>query len=433
MWDLSPRSAGRTAKGSARGARRVPGRRILTAGLGIGAVVATGAVAQASAHGDGFFSSGASSTAQHATMAAAQQSWAQNAWTSSMSTPDYFSRMSFCMPSSSHQSETTPKQMTDDQMAARKTGDGDGDDQVKTLTTKQWQQAPAWDRTTWRTMFDREWWSRHLTIKTFVDKADPTFNQLLGINDNGVVAGYYGSGEDATHPNKGYLVWPPYGQRNIVNHNVPGAVQTQEIGINDSAVQVGFSIDKAGVTTGFVRFASHIRTVHNPLSTAKPAVDQLLGINNRGVAAGFYDDANGNSHGYLYNVCNGEFQVVRIPVAHDSLQATGVNDLGVVTGFYVTGKVTHGFVIDHGTFKSIDLGNDQMTQPFGIDNAGDLVGSYVDKAGATHGFLWQRGHLRTIDVPHATGGTVVNGVNNRGQLVGFFTTADKRTIGFIAS
>src|SRR4051794_31731419 len=40
------------------------------------------------------------------------------------------------------------------------------------------------------------------SFKTLDDPADPTFNQLLGINDSGVIAGYFGSG-DAGHPNKG--------------------------------------------------------------------------------------------------------------------------------------------------------------------------------------------------------------------------------------
>ena len=35
--------------------------------------------------------------------------------------------------------------------------------------------------------------------------ADPSFNQLLGINNSGRIAGYFGSGLHG-HPNKGYLV-----------------------------------------------------------------------------------------------------------------------------------------------------------------------------------------------------------------------------------
>src|SRR5215470_4044379 len=41
-------------------------------------------------------------------------------------------------------------------------------------------------------------------VLTLNDRRDITFNQLLGINNEGVIVGYFGSGADAAHPNKGY-------------------------------------------------------------------------------------------------------------------------------------------------------------------------------------------------------------------------------------
>jgi hypothetical protein len=62
---------------------------------------------------------------------------------------------------------------------------------------------------------------------------DPTFNQELGINNAGVIAGYFGSGA-AGHPNKGYTVVRPYKtQLDFTNENFPGSVQTQVTGINN--------------------------------------------------------------------------------------------------------------------------------------------------------------------------------------------------------
>jgi hypothetical protein len=54
--------------------------------------------------------------------------------------------------------------------------------------------------------------SASYAFRTLDDPADVTFNQLLGINNRGVIAGYFGSGA-AGHPNKGYLLRPPYGSR----------------------------------------------------------------------------------------------------------------------------------------------------------------------------------------------------------------------------
>ena len=46
------------------------------------------------------------------------------------------------------------------------------------------------------------------SFTTLDNPGDPTFNQLLGINDNGVIVGYFGSGA-AGHPNVGYEISPP--------------------------------------------------------------------------------------------------------------------------------------------------------------------------------------------------------------------------------
>ena len=50
---------------------------------------------------------------------------------------------------------------------------------------------------------------------------DLTFDQLLGINNEGVIAGDLGSGAKG-HPNKGYQLFALYGQGNYESENFPG-------------------------------------------------------------------------------------------------------------------------------------------------------------------------------------------------------------------
>ena len=76
-------------------------------------------------------------------------------------------------------------------------------------------------------------------FETRNNATDPTFNQLLGINSGGLISGYFGSGA-AGHPNKGYLLAPPYGQVDYKNENFPGSAQTQVTGLNDNGTTVGF-------------------------------------------------------------------------------------------------------------------------------------------------------------------------------------------------
>ncbi len=87
-------------------------------------------------------------------------------------------------------------------------------------------------------------------VLTLNDRRDLTFNQLLGINNEGVIVGYFGSGADANHPNKGYELLPPFAQGDFGNRNFPGSAQTQVTGLNDTGVTVGFfSTTNAAVVT----------------------------------------------------------------------------------------------------------------------------------------------------------------------------------------
>ncbi len=67
-------------------------------------------------------------------------------------------------------------------------------------------------------------------------------------------------------------------------------------------------------------------------------------------------------------------------------------------------------------FISIDVPGSTSTQAIGINNAGQIVGRYIDSAGAEHGFLDSGGVFSTIDAPY--GATIASGINNIGQIVG---------------
>ena len=76
------------------------------------------------------------------------------------------------------------------------------------------------------------------SFRTLNNHHDQTFNQLLGINNEGLIAGYFGSGAKG-HPNKGYRLSKPYSQGNYANENYPGSGQTQVTGLNDTAPRSG--------------------------------------------------------------------------------------------------------------------------------------------------------------------------------------------------
>jgi probable HAF family extracellular repeat protein len=250
---------------------------------------------------------------------------------------------------------------------------------------------------------------QHFTFQKIADPADPTFTQLLGINDHRVIAGYHTN----TPGNKGFTLKLP---ASFTDENFSQSAQTQVVGINNNDKTVGFYIDQGGTNHGFVKpNGKTAKTVDLPGTT----FNQLLGINNKNQAAGYYQDAQGLQHGYVHEA-DGSFLVLNIPMPSD--QATGINDQGDVVGFMQTSPAatsSDGFLLHDGQLKKIDYPKATFTQALGINNRGDIVGVYNDANGMTHGFEYRDGSYMSIDVPGASS-TTVNGINNEGMIVGFF-------------
>lgn len=281
--------------------------------------------------------------------------------------------------------------------------------------------------------------SPNYSFRTLNDNRDRTFNQLLGINNSGSIAGYFGSGE-AGHPNKGYVLRPRYGQHNYRNENVPGSVQTQVTGLDNVGETVGFWVDKKGDNFGFYSAnGRRFHTVNFPTGgNAKPQVDQLLGVNDHSVAVGFYTDSKGSNHGYTYSIRRRVFHRVRIPGA-TSVTAAAINNWGDVAGFDVNASgATEAFLQrSDGHLTRLSYPGATMTQAFGVNDGDEVVGAYTVGSGdnaATHGFVWVPGlGFQNVDDPDGIGSTTVNGVNDRGQLVGFYTDSAGNTDGMLAT
>ena len=285
-----------------------------------------------------------------------------------------------------------------------------------------------------------------LTFTTLNDNADPTFNQLLGINDHGKIAGYLGiGGNDAQHPNKGYTLNAPYTQHSYTNENFPGSAQTQVTGLNNGDDSVGFWVDGAGNQFGFVKDGNKFVNVVDPLANGAAAggatTEQLLGVNDHDVAVGFYTDANGNNHGFTYDIAKHSFHAVSVG-GLASVTATGINNAGDISGFFQAGANTEGFVEDpHGRVTLLAGPSGAVSvQALGLNNEGQVVGSFTDAQNNTHGFLYNEktASYTTIDDPNQapsagnpTTMTVANGINDKGQIVGFYMDSAGNTDGML--
>jgi hypothetical protein len=281
-------------------------------------------------------------------------------------------------------------------------------------------------------------------VLTLNDRRDITFNQLLGINNEGVIAGYFGSGA-AGHPNKGYVLSAPFAQRNFGNENFPGSVQTQVTGLNDRGVTVGFwsrqnTASMSNANFGFYSVNGRFISVNFPTGTpSSPPVDQLLGVNNHNVAVGFFTNASGINRGYTYNINTRTFSRVLVPGTAGlgpSLTAAAINNHGDVAGFYnkTAAQVDAFLRLSSGRFITLAFPGAAMTQAFGVNDFDQVVGTYTVGTGnnaVTHGFTWLGGQFASVDIGGASA-TTINGVNDEGDLVGFYTDAKGNTDGFFA-
>ena len=93
------------------------------------------------------------------------------------------------------------------------------------------------------------------------------------------------------------------------------------------------------------------------------------------------------------------FNIVTIDVpGSTSTTAIGINNAGQIVGSYVSGGQTHGLVYANGTFATLDVPGSTSTQVTSINNVGQIVGFYTDAAGS-HVFLDTNGAFSTLNIP----------------------------------
>jgi hypothetical protein len=83
--------------------------------------------------------------------------------------------------------------------------------------------------------------------------------------------------------------------------------------------------------------------------------------------------------------------------------------------------VVHGFLWEKGRFTRLDVSGSIWTQPFGINDRGEISGGYYDATGKQHGFVLRRGKYTTIDAPRPiddfSNGNIAWGTNDRREIV----------------
>ncbi|MBZ5623678.1 MAG: hypothetical protein LAQ69_34000 [Acidobacteriia bacterium] len=272
------------------------------------------------------------------------------------------------------------------------------------------------------------------------DVPGAALTSVQGINAEGAVVGFY---TDTNGKQHGFLL----SGGSVTTIDYSGALATIARGINSHGDIVGTHVDAAnlpgGGLKGFLLKSGGFTDVNYPghLNTIAQR------INDEGLITGCYHDTDtmGTMHSMMFDgvkysdigtpasmgngalpdgsVTTGFYTDMMTNVSHAYLESGGnvapfdfpfsigtaawdLNPSGQVVGNYTdAAKKGHGFLLTPSpfeaafgitpepglvpsyTFESIDFPGAVKTNPFAINSRGDIVGSYGDSAGKTHGFL----------------------------------------------
>jgi uncharacterized membrane protein len=218
-----------------------------------------------------------------------------------------------------------------------------------------------------------------------LDYPGVTASEAFSINKKGEIVGAFADSSGYLHGYK--LVSGVFTQL-----DVPGAKGTTvALGVNNSGDIVGMYADPVtGNADGYLLSGGTYTSIIVPGAT----YTYTEGINNAGVIAGYYFDSTMNSHGFTWN--KGTITTIDYGNGYPNTYLAGINDAGLIVGGYGSGITIdsvaypweHGFLYSGGTFSTFDapFGDVQVTQPWGMNNKGEIVGGYVDSQGMLYGF-----------------------------------------------
>lgn len=130
------------------------------------------------------------------------------------------------------------------------------------------------------------------------------------------------------------------------------------------------------------------------------------------------------------------YRAVNYPHVLPTRQAANdVNDAGQIVGGYLDSSgVIHGYEFSGGKFTTIDVPFAGATgnTADAINNSGEIVGGWTDSGGATHAFTLIGGTFASFDYPGATLTTTLD-VNNEGEIVVFYNDTNGVGQGFLLS
>ena len=219
---------------------------------------------------------------------------------------------------------------------------------------------------------------------------------------------------------------------------------TEVRSINDSGDIVGFYYDDSygnnsqnDDQTSFLYNGTAFTDIANPL-VGEYSVDSYyynyygynyyynyltgaaLDINDSGAIVGYYEDSSGQEHGFIDTA--GHFTPLTDPGAYWT-EATGINNNGEVVGSFANSTGAYGFIYN-GQYVALSVPGSSYTYAQGINDTGVVVG-YYDNNNYADAFVYSGAGvpIATFSAPGAYD-TYAMGINNSGWIVGYYYAND---------
>lgn len=240
---------------------------------------------------------------------------------------------------------------------------------------------------------------------------------------------------------------PPFGKYSFVTISIPNATNVQPNGVNDSGLVTGYFSDANYNTHGFIWKNGTATTLDYPGATGT----FLTGVNNRGVLVGYYTNGGVNIYAVTYSVSLSTWSVLPDIPNYLDIEPSGINDrgeaVGIASSYYPLGTLSwiwHPDSLSY-SFFSVPGAREASTYPTGVNEDEQVVGSFNSWAAiyAQIGFLKagckgdegedSDGHCtyHQINVPGAFGLSIPLGINNHGTVAGYFFDLNSDEYGFV--
>ena len=269
--------------------------------------------------------------------------------------------------------------------------------------------------------------SAKAAIQYSITNIAPDSFQTAGekINNNGQVAGFISptvNDDDALYYN---------GTALDLKAVLGNPKQSNALDINDSGLTIG------QFSSGFPDYIEHT-FLYSPSSNSVQDLSSLFpsgttqnsgfGINNSGQVTGSFTNAN-VTRAFLYS--GGVVQDLSAIFPGGTTYSIGyrINNSGHIAGGYADNASSNAFLYTSGAAQNLNtaLGNTAFAQAFDLNNHDQVVGYfmngvYEDANTPIHAFLYSNGSATDLNsaLPSGTTFSSATGINDNGQVVGFF-------------